>query len=81
MSLHLIILLDCLSVCLSLTANDINREPTGAVGAETTREIMVKRDRERERERVSDGEGRGGESKLVLQYFSSSSSAAAAAEP
>ena len=50
MSLHLIILLDCLSVCLSLTANDINREPTGAVGAETTREIMVKRDRERERE-------------------------------
>ena len=75
MSLHLIILLDCLSVCLSVTANDINREPTGAVGVETTREIM------RERERESDGEGRGGESKLVLQYFSSSSSAAAAAEP
>jgi len=38
------------------------------VGAETTREIIVKRERERE----SDGEGRGeGESKLVLQYFSS----------
>lgn len=53
-----------LSVCLSLTANDINREPTGALGTEITpRETMVKRERERD--------GIGGESKLVLQYFSS----------
>lgn len=35
-----------LSVCLSLTASDINREPGGALGTEITpREMMVKRER------------------------------------
>lgn len=46
-----------------MTANDINREPTGALGTvNTPTEMMMKRETEREQR---------GESKLVLQYFSS----------